>query len=58
MEGYLSPFPFLSLSLIMTPFEVFEIIQQLIQVIYWVIRAMCHIFQVLIVVRIIKPRED
>ena len=42
----------------MTPFEVFEIVQQLIQIIYWIIRAMCHILQILVAMRILKPRAD
>ena len=42
----------------MMPFEVFEIVQQLIQIVYWIIRATCHILQILAAVQIIKPRED
>ena len=41
----------------MMPFEVFEVFQQLIQIVYW-IRAMCHVLQILVAVRIIKPQED
>ena len=42
----------------MMPFKVLEVFQQLIQIVYWIIRATCHVLQILVAVWIIKPRED
>ena len=42
----------------MSPFENFEVMQQIIQEIYWIVRGICHVLQVLAALRILKPHED
>ena len=41
----------------MSPFEIFEVVQQIIQVINWIIRGVCHVLQVLATPCILKPQR-
>ena len=42
----------------MSLFETFEVIQQVIQIHYWIIQAIYHILQVLAALHILRPHED